>query len=147
MSAGVNQHGPVIDHRVPILGDAVLSRHIIIRHTARGQISANPDFATWLAESAGLRPQDMSDLLVSVNDTDAYQVLWRYVASDPKAKAFLAGEADENGMRINPYYKDQDQFISMARQSREELNAMFARDIAALEEEKKSWNDEAKGDE
>ncbi|MFL6710026.1 MAG: glutathione-regulated potassium-efflux system protein KefC [Massilia sp.] len=42
---------------------------------------------------------------------------------------------------VYPYYKDQDQFISLARQSREELNAMFARDLAALESEKNSWND------
>lgn len=42
---------------------------------------------------------------------------------------------------VYPYYKDQEQFISMARQSRDELNEMFARDLAALEEEKSNWND------
>ena len=42
---------------------------------------------------------------------------------------------------VYPYYKDQEQFISMARQSRDELNEMFARDLAALEEEKSIWND------
>ncbi|WLI90829.1 glutathione-regulated potassium-efflux system protein KefC [Massilia sp. R2A-15] len=42
---------------------------------------------------------------------------------------------------VYPYYKDQEQFISMARQSRDELNEMFARDLAALEEEKNNWND------
>ena len=42
---------------------------------------------------------------------------------------------------VYPFYKDQDQYISMAKQSREELDAMFARDLAAFKEEKDSWND------
>jgi glutathione-regulated potassium-efflux system ancillary protein KefC len=42
---------------------------------------------------------------------------------------------------VYPFYKDKEQFISMARQSREELNAMFARDLAALESEKRSWSE------
>src|SRR5450830_540791 len=46
---------------------------------------------------------------------------------------------------VYPFYKDKEQFISMARQSREELNAMFARDLAALENEKKSWEDSDEG--
>ncbi|MDB5960795.1 MAG: kefC, partial [Massilia sp.] len=41
---------------------------------------------------------------------------------------------------VYPFYKDQDQYISMAKQSREELDAMFARDLNALEEEKSSWD-------
>jgi glutathione-regulated potassium-efflux system ancillary protein KefC len=47
---------------------------------------------------------------------------------------------------VYPFYKDQDQYISMARQSREELDAMFARDLAALKDERNSWNDGAEGD-
>jgi glutathione-regulated potassium-efflux system ancillary protein KefC len=43
---------------------------------------------------------------------------------------------------VYPYYKDQEQYISMAKRSREELNAMFARDLAALESERSApWND------
>jgi glutathione-regulated potassium-efflux system ancillary protein KefC len=43
---------------------------------------------------------------------------------------------------VYPYYKDQEQYISMARQSRDELNAMFARDLEALESERSApWND------
>ena len=37
---------------------------------------------------------------------------------------------------LYPYYKDQEQLISMARQARDELNDMFARDLAALQDEK-----------
>ncbi|WP_426197298.1 glutathione-regulated potassium-efflux system protein KefC [Massilia sp. DWR3-1-1] len=42
---------------------------------------------------------------------------------------------------VYPFYKDQDQTISMARQSREELDAMFARDLDAIKQEQNSWND------
>jgi glutathione-regulated potassium-efflux system ancillary protein KefC len=37
---------------------------------------------------------------------------------------------------VYPYYKDQEQYISMARQSRDELNEMFARDLQALQDER-----------
>jgi glutathione-regulated potassium-efflux system ancillary protein KefC len=37
---------------------------------------------------------------------------------------------------VYPYYKDQEQFISMAKQSRDELNAMFASDLQALQDER-----------
>jgi glutathione-regulated potassium-efflux system ancillary protein KefC len=47
---------------------------------------------------------------------------------------------------VYPYYKDQEQYISMARQSREELNAMFAHDLqAAKEEQKLGWDDSDDG--
>ncbi|WP_426173753.1 glutathione-regulated potassium-efflux system protein KefC [Massilia sp. TWR1-2-2] len=43
---------------------------------------------------------------------------------------------------VYPYYKDQERYISMARQSRDELNEMFARDLAALKDEKNvAWQD------
>ncbi|WP_426113487.1 glutathione-regulated potassium-efflux system protein KefC [Massilia sp. PWRC2] len=47
---------------------------------------------------------------------------------------------------VYPFYKDQEQYISMAKQSREELDAMFARDLAALKLEKDSWNDGSSAD-
>jgi glutathione-regulated potassium-efflux system ancillary protein KefC len=43
---------------------------------------------------------------------------------------------------VYPYYKDQEQYISMARQSREELNAMFARDLQSLQDERDAGWDE-----
>lgn len=39
---------------------------------------------------------------------------------------------------VYPYYKDQEQYISLARQSREELNEMFARDLQALQDEQEN---------
>ncbi len=44
---------------------------------------------------------------------------------------------------VYPYYKDQEQYISMARQSRDELNAMFARDLQATQEDQKlAWHED-----
>jgi glutathione-regulated potassium-efflux system ancillary protein KefC len=43
---------------------------------------------------------------------------------------------------VYPYYKDQEQYISMARQSREELNAMFAQDLQSLQDERnEGWRE------
>ena len=67
----------------------------------------NPDFVRWLEQSSGLSPVNMADVLVSANDTDAYQTLWRWVLSDPAARAFLDGTADSDGMLVNPYYRGQ----------------------------------------
>ena len=67
----------------------------------------NPDFVRWLEQSAGLSPVNMADVLVSANDTDAYQTLWRWILSDPAARGFLDGTADGDGMLVNPYYKGQ----------------------------------------
>jgi glutathione-regulated potassium-efflux system ancillary protein KefC len=44
---------------------------------------------------------------------------------------------------VYPYYKDQEQYISMARQSREELNEMFARDLEALQDERSAGRQES----
>lgn len=70
-------------------------------------LKLNPDFATWLKESVGLNGLDMADVLVSANDTDAYQTLWKWILGDPAARAFLDGAADPDGMLVNPYYKGQ----------------------------------------
>ena len=67
----------------------------------------NPDFAEWLAQGANMPPTVMADVLVSANDTDAYQVLWRWVLGDPEAARFLQGGPDPDGMRVNPYYQGQ----------------------------------------
>ncbi|HWH28760.1 MAG TPA: hypothetical protein VNU26_07315 [Mycobacteriales bacterium] len=69
--------------------------------------AANPQIVSWLELAPNIPPFEMGDVLVAASDSDAYNVLWRWVLSDPAAKAFLAGAPDEHGMRINPYYKDQ----------------------------------------
>jgi glutathione-regulated potassium-efflux system ancillary protein KefC len=48
--------------------------------------------------------------------------------------AMLFRERNLNGLeKIYPYYKDQDQFMSAAKQARDELEDMFAQDAAAQE--------------
>jgi glutathione-regulated potassium-efflux system ancillary protein KefC len=46
---------------------------------------------------------------------------------------------------VHPSYKDQEHYISMARQSRDELHEMFARDIAAVQDDKNTDWHEADG--
>jgi glutathione-regulated potassium-efflux system ancillary protein KefC len=42
---------------------------------------------------------------------------------------------------VYPYYKDQEQSIAMARQARDALNEMFARDLEALQNDKSAaWH-------
>ena len=67
----------------------------------------NPDFENWLSEGGFVPLTQMADVLLSANDTDAYRVLWRWIVGDPVARAFLDGAADNDGMRVNPYYKGQ----------------------------------------
>ena len=43
MSTRINQDGTVIHYSVTIFGDTVFSRHFIIGHAARRQVSANSD--------------------------------------------------------------------------------------------------------
>jgi glutathione-regulated potassium-efflux system ancillary protein KefC len=42
---------------------------------------------------------------------------------------------------VYPYYRDQQQYVSMARQARDELEAMFARDAEARGERRRGgWD-------
>jgi glutathione-regulated potassium-efflux system ancillary protein KefC len=44
-------------------------------------------------------------------------------------------------LAVYPFYKDQQQYQSMAKRARDELNEMFARDIKALESDPdKGWD-------
>ncbi len=61
-------------------------------------VELNPDFADFLATTA---PEG---LLVSLGSSDANAQVWQWLQADPYAKAFLAGEDDGYGMKINPAY-------------------------------------------
>ncbi|HEY0063904.1 MAG TPA: glutathione-regulated potassium-efflux system protein KefC [Telluria sp.] len=56
--------------------------------------------------------------------------------------AMLFRERNLNGLeKIYPFYKDQEQFMSAAKQARDELENMFAQDAAALEAERRNdWD-------
>jgi glutathione-regulated potassium-efflux system ancillary protein KefC len=42
---------------------------------------------------------------------------------------------------VYPFYKDREQYVSMAKRARDELNEMFARDLKSYEKEaEKGWD-------
>ncbi|MEV6304395.1 hypothetical protein AB0M02_33660 [Actinoplanes sp. NPDC051861] len=65
-------------------------------------VPAEPDSPA----SAKQMPLPIGDALVSVGQTDMATLLWEWVNSDAEAKAFLAGTADQWGMRVNPIYRE-----------------------------------------
>lgn len=66
----------------------------------------DPDFlaindAEWKEQAiAGV---GVSDMLVTQGRSDVAHTLWSYVLADPEARAFLDGEADPWGTRVNKY--------------------------------------------
>jgi hypothetical protein len=46
----------------------------------------------------------VADVLMPSGGSDLTVRLWEYVLSDPEAKAWLDGEADNWGMKVNPWY-------------------------------------------
>ncbi|HEY3833097.1 MAG TPA: hypothetical protein VGO03_12450 [Acidimicrobiia bacterium] len=70
-------------------------------------IVSDPDFLQWNPEFKLLSTQqavDASGLVVEEPNSDAAQVLWQWVLSDPEAKAWLNGAPDPWGMQVNPIY-------------------------------------------
>ena len=61
-------------------------------------IALNPEFADF---QRGAEP---GGLLTSLGSSDSASLVWKWIQSDTKANAFLKGEADEWGMKINSYY-------------------------------------------
>lgn len=61
----------------------------------------NPEFKLLNCASA---PVDCGGLIVEQPDSDAASVLWKWVLSDPAAEAWLSGQPDPWGMKVNPYY-------------------------------------------
>jgi len=59
----------------------------------------NPDYTHYDLRRLGR-------ITVPAGLSDAYAELWAWVASDPDAKAFLAGTPDPWGMEVNPAYRD-----------------------------------------
>jgi hypothetical protein len=43
VGAGIDQNGAVINHRVTVLGHAILARHLVIGDAAGRQVGADPD--------------------------------------------------------------------------------------------------------
>ncbi|MDY7542995.1 MULTISPECIES: hypothetical protein [unclassified Cryobacterium] len=81
-----------------------------VNHNARN-LSVDPDFlavndAEWQYQD--LTGPSLGDMLLPSGRSDEALQLWRYVLSDPDAVAFLNGEADKWGMKVNPWYATKD---------------------------------------
>lgn len=59
----------------------------------------DPEWASQLYQTPAL-----ADLISPQGRSDAAWALWSYVLADPEARAFLDGEPDPWGMRVNPWY-------------------------------------------
>lgn len=68
-------------------------------------ITADPEFTALNPDVPARRQVSASVLLTLSEDSDVVQAMTSWIAHDPKAMAFIAGEPDENGMRVNGYYK------------------------------------------
>jgi hypothetical protein len=67
----------------------------------------DPDFLQYNPEFASLTTQqkiDAGTLIVEESSSDAASALWKWVLSDPDAKAWLDGKPDPWKMQVNPIY-------------------------------------------
>ncbi|MFJ1598504.1 hypothetical protein [Streptomyces sp. NPDC088261] len=64
-------------------------------------LDLNPQF-----KEGALNPLANAGAIMLIGDvSDVNGIVWRYLQSDPEARAFLKGEADPWGTKVNPYYK------------------------------------------
>ncbi|MEV7285203.1 hypothetical protein AB0O01_11680 [Streptomyces sp. NPDC093252] len=47
-----------------------------------------------------------SSLMVPIGNSDTARLVWNWLQSDPEARAFLAGEPDPDGMRVNSSFQE-----------------------------------------
>jgi len=68
---------------------------------------SDPDFLRYnpeFAELQSVQGWDDGSLVVEAPDSDSAYELWQWILADPSARAWLDGEPDPWGMRVNPYY-------------------------------------------
>jgi len=81
-------------------GDVVLNPRSLV--TDPEFLALNPAYETY---PTNLMP--IADVVVPVGSSKLFQLVWRYILSDPDAQTFVDGVPDEWGMRVNPYYRGQ----------------------------------------
>ena len=67
-------------------------------------LSDDPEFQKLNPDTARFFQQNPSIVLPGPSSADAVRQVWKWLASDKDASAFLAGTPDEWGMGVNPYY-------------------------------------------
>ena len=83
---------------------------------------------------------DLGVTVIERETFDSALMLGRRVMEELGFGAYLARQAAmrfrehniKSVLDVYPYYKDREQYVSMARRAREELNAMFERDFVAM---------------
>jgi hypothetical protein len=86
-----------------------------VNPTAR-YLDANPVDLTHDPDFLAINPQfktlsfttPIADMLVPESLSQTTALLWKWIANDPDADAFLTGQPDPWGMRINPFYQGMD---------------------------------------
>ncbi|MEO1058232.1 MAG: hypothetical protein AAFY28_15080 [Actinomycetota bacterium] len=71
------------------------------------QLAVDPDFVQFNPEFSILRIGDrrtFSGLQLPAGNSDAARQVWEWILADPEASAWLDGQPDEWGMRVNPVY-------------------------------------------
>ncbi len=69
----------------------------------------DPDFLQYNPEFQLMTTAEQIDaatMVVEEGSSDAATTLWKWVLSDPSARAWLSGQPDPWGMVVNPYYKN-----------------------------------------
>jgi hypothetical protein len=72
-----------------------------------GNLSFDKDFIRFNPEFADQFIRDtrmFGGLSLPVGNSDAIREVWRWILADPEAAAWLGGQPDEWGMKVNPYY-------------------------------------------
>ncbi len=70
-------------------------------------LGLDPDFLQFNPEFQELQIADsrvFSSLELPAGNSDAAQQLWEWILADPEAKAWLDGQPDDWGMKVNPVY-------------------------------------------
>ncbi|MDB5840914.1 MAG: glutathione-regulated potassium-efflux system protein KefC [Herminiimonas sp.] len=94
---------------------------------------------------------DLMDLGVTIVERETFESALQLGRKALQELGFGAYQARQAAMKfrahniktlyaVYPYYKDQQQYVSMAKQARDELEAMFARDAEALRDERSRWD-------
>jgi hypothetical protein len=70
-------------------------------------LGVDPDFLQYNPEFALMQITDsrtFSGLQLPEGNSDAAEQVWEYILADPEARAWLDGQPDEFGMKVNPRY-------------------------------------------
>jgi hypothetical protein len=76
----------------------------VVRSNAKSIVS-DPEFLALNPQFVGMQSDVISEgAVVALGSTDANAEVWSWLRADPLASAFLQGEPDDYGMKINPAY-------------------------------------------